>query len=261
MDTAKHNRTIIDQFSLQAVPFAELPAHSQEESTERVLRMAGVAGAARVLDVACGPGLVACEAARYADEVVGIDITPAMIEQARKRQQDRGLANVVWKEGDVLPLPFGTGGFDCVLTRYSFHHFPDPAAVFGEMLRVCRPGGTVCVVDVFTRSPDQSERFNAMEKLRDPSHVRALSLPELTGMFETAGMCDVATDFYKVTVELEAQLASSFPNPGDADRIRDVFREDVTTGRLGVESTEQDGQIHYSYPIAVIAGRKPSAPK
>ena len=50
------------------------------------------------------------------------------------------------------------------------------------MVRVCRPGGRVAVIDVFTSSPEQAEAYNRVEKLRDPSHVRALSLEELTGL-------------------------------------------------------------------------------
>ena len=104
-----------------------------------------------------------------AGQVTGIDITPAMIEEAQKRQQAMGLANMAWKVGDVLPLPFPGSSFSAVITRYSFHHFLDPEAVLTEMVRVCHPGGRVAVVDVFMSTPEQSEAYDRMEKLRDPS--------------------------------------------------------------------------------------------
>lgn len=69
---AIHNQTIIDQFSQQAVPFAELPGHLQ--SMQMLIELSGVSSADTVLDVACGPGLVACEFAPYANRVMGIDI-------------------------------------------------------------------------------------------------------------------------------------------------------------------------------------------
>jgi ubiquinone/menaquinone biosynthesis C-methylase UbiE len=81
-EAAVHNQTIIAQFSQQAVPFSELPGHSQ--SMQMLIEMSGVSGADIVLDVACGPGLVACEFAPHAKHVTGIDITPRMIEQRGK---------------------------------------------------------------------------------------------------------------------------------------------------------------------------------
>lgn len=255
MDGLRQNQLIVEQFTRQAIPFAEMPAHSHEAANELVLQMAEIKPTDTVLDVACGPGLITCEVARRARAVTGIDITPAMIEQAEKRQQKLGLANLVWKIGDVLPLPFEDASFDCVLTRYSFHHFLDPAAVFREMVRACRPGGMVCVIDVFTTSDAQAARYDAVEKLRDPSHVRALRLAELTTLFDEAGLQAVQTGFYRLEVHLETLLASSFPSPGDADRVRAIFRADVGVNELGVNATERDGQIEFSFPIVVIAGR------
>ena len=97
-------------------------------------------------------------------------------------------------------MPFPDTAFSAVVTRYSFHHFLDPEAVLAEMVRVCRPGGRVAVIDVFTSSPEQAEACNHVEKLRDPSHVRALSLEELTALCHDAGLRDVRTSFYKLDV-------------------------------------------------------------
>ena len=105
------------------------------------------------------------------------------------------------KIADVLPLPFPAASFSLVFTRYSFHHFLDPKAVLAEMVRVCSPGGRVVVVDVFMSSPEQAEAYNHMEKLRDPSHMRALALEELIGLFAEAGFRDVKQHFYKHEVE------------------------------------------------------------
>src|SRR6516162_4382706 len=114
-----------------------------------------------------------------------------MIEQARRRQQTRGLTNLTWVVGDAVPLPFPDPAFTVVVTRYSFHHFLEPKAVLTEIVRVCQPGGRVAVIDVFTSSAEQAEAYNRVEKLRDPSHVRALSLGELTGLCQGSGLRDV----------------------------------------------------------------------
>src|SRR5947209_8771537 len=144
-----------------------------DHSPELILSASEVGPTDTVLDVACGPGVLACAFAQAVRSVTGIDVTPAMIEQAQALQQARARTNMTWRIGDVLPLPFFDASFSLVFTRYSFHHFLYPKAVLAEMVRVCTTGGRVVVVDVFTTSPEQAEAFNRMEKLRDPSHVRA----------------------------------------------------------------------------------------
>src|SRR5215470_14001333 len=253
---AEQRRLILDQFTRQAVPFAEMPAHSNEESVRLLIDLARIGPEDHVLDVACGPGLVACPLAEVARHVTGLDLTPAMIEQAQARQRAKGLTNLTWLVGDAVPLPFPDATFSVVVTRYSFHHFLDPKAVLAEMRRVCAPGGRVAVIDVFTSSPERADAYNRVEKLRDPSHVRALPLEELTGLCRDAGLLGLKTAIFKLEVELEALLAASFPNPGDADRIRQTFADDIGVDRLGVGAHRQDGAIHFAFPIVVIAGLK-----
>ena len=138
----QQRRLILDQFTRQAVPFSQLPAHSNDEANRLLIDLARVGPLGTVLDVACGPGLVACALARIARHVTGVDLTPAMIEQAQARQQGMGLTNLTWLIGDAAPLPFPDHRFSVVVSRFSFHHFLDPAAVLGEMVRVCSSGGT-----------------------------------------------------------------------------------------------------------------------
>jgi hypothetical protein len=112
----------------------------------------------------------------------------------------------------------------------------------------------VAVIDVYTTSPEQAEAYNRVERWRDPSHVRALSLNELTGLFRDAGFSDVRTAFYGVPVTLEGVLAASFPNAGDADKVREAFANDIGVNRLGVGATRRDGDIHFTFPTVIVAG-------
>ncbi|HEV3262097.1 MAG TPA: class I SAM-dependent methyltransferase [Gemmataceae bacterium] len=250
--TDEQRRLIVDQFSRQAGSYAQMP----NPAAELLTAASEIGPTDTVLDVACGPGVLACAFAEVAHHVTGIDLTPAMIEQAKALQESTGRTNLTWRVGDVLPLPFADASFSLVFTRYSFHHFLDPKAVLAEMVRVCSPGGRVVGVDVFTSTPEQAEAFNRMEKLRDPSHVRALSLDDLTAMFHQAGLRGLKTCFYRHEFELEQVLQGSFPEPGDADRIRQMFAEDVGADRLGLGACRQDGRIHFAYPIVLLAGRK-----
>ncbi|AGA28750.1 class I SAM-dependent methyltransferase [Singulisphaera acidiphila] len=257
-DTEGHRQRIVDQFTRQAVPFREMPAHSNEDAFRLVLQACKVSASDRVLDLACGPGLTACEFAELAAHVTGVDLTPAMIEQARALQSSKGLDNLAWQVGDVGALPFPDNSFSLVFTRYSFHHLLDPKLVLAEMVRVCEPGGRVVVVDVYSVSPEQAAAYDQVELLRDPSHVRALGLDELEGLFDDAGLEGPTITFDKLGVDLEELLAASFPNPGAADEIRRIFTQDLGVDRLGVGAHPVDGRIRFAFPLVILAAQKPA---
>lgn len=258
VEAEEQRQRILDQFTRQAKPFREMAAHSEESSMRLVLQASGVNASDTVLDVACGPGLTARAFAEIAKEVTGIDLTPAMIEQAEDHQRAGGLVNLSWRVGDITALPFPNGSFSVVFTRYSFHHLLDPGAALAEMVRVCTPGGRVVVVDVYTTSPEQAEAYNAAEKLRDPSHTRALDLAELLERMRAVGLADITTDFYGLDVDFEELLGSSFPPPENIEPLRRIFREDVGLNRLGVGARYDDkGRLRFQFPVVVAVGRKP----
>jgi ubiquinone/menaquinone biosynthesis C-methylase UbiE len=113
----EQRRLIVEQFTKQAVRFSQMPHHNGEDTNRLVIETAGIGRDDTVLDVACGPGLITCAVTGVARHVTGIDITPAMIGEARKRQQAMGLTNMTWKVGDVLPRPFPGSSFSVVITR------------------------------------------------------------------------------------------------------------------------------------------------
>ena len=249
---SEHDRRILDQFTRQAAPFAAAPEIRNPDVLARIIEFAGTAPGDTVLDVACGPGLLACAFAHIARHVTGIDLTPKMLEQARAQQRAQGLENLSWYEGDVRHLPFEDGSFSVVSTRFTFHHFEEPLAVLKEMRRVCRVGGTVLVAD---SAPGEAtvEAFNAMERLRDPSHVRALPPEELIALFPAAGLSEPRARLDLLPYELESFLARSFPPAGNAERIRQLFEESLTTNRLGLGPVKQDGVIRFQWPLLLVA--------
>lgn len=104
--------------------------------------------------------------------------------------------------------------------------------------------------------PEKVDAYDRMERLRDPSHVHALSLPEMAELVSASCLVDVRTARYKVEMELEAVLGASFPNLGDADRIRALFRDDLGRDRLGVGAHQVGGAIHFAYPVLAVVGFK-----
>ena len=123
------------------------------------------------------------------------------------------------------------------------------------MVRVCRPGGQILIVDACL-SAEKVDAYNHFEKLRDPSHTRALTLEEFQSFIATENLQNVRLAFYKVEMELEQQLAVSFPNPGDDEKIRQLFRDDVDIDALGIGVHRCGDEIHFAYPITVIVAEK-----
>jgi ubiquinone/menaquinone biosynthesis C-methylase UbiE len=244
-----HDQKIVAQFTRWARPFSELPVHSEADGMTRTLSAARIAPGMTVLDVACGPGIVACAAALQGAHVTGIDLTPAMIEQARERQRQMKLDNVDWHVGDARQLPFATASFDVVLTRYSFHHIPDPLPVLREMKRVCRKGGRVVVIDA-TPSPETQTAYDYMETVRDPSHASALTLDQLQAMGRDAGLAEEHVDGYR----LEA-LLSTLADERDMPALTQLLEADIASGedRTGVGAHRAPDGIRIYFPISIIA--------
>src|SRR5262249_53292248 len=101
MADANHQDLILDQFTRQATVFSTAPSITDERALEMIVEAAGPGPEDAVLDVACGPGLVVCAFAPHVREATGIDVTPAMLERARKLAKEKGLSNVFWRQGDV----------------------------------------------------------------------------------------------------------------------------------------------------------------
>lgn len=248
-----HKSLTIDQFTRQAIPFAKLPGHST--SLDLLAELLRPEDTDELLDVACGPGIVACYFAEKVGQVTGLDLTPEMLKQAQQTQDKKQLKNLKWVEGSGEALPFPDHSFSLVISRYAFHHFEQPDVVFAEMNRVCRPGGTVLVADVCLPS-GQVAAYDALEQLRDPSHVHVLSRDEISELFTRQQLQDVRFGEYKVELTVEEQLAASFPVPGGADEFRRLLQNDVTENRYGVSARWEAETLCYAVPIVAAAGRK-----
>jgi SAM-dependent methyltransferase len=178
-----------------------------------------------------------------------------MIERAVALQTEMGLLNMDWHVGDVARLPFAADHFDVVFTRYSLHHFLNPAGVLAEMARVCKPAGRVAVADLVL-PPEKASAYDRMERLRDPSHIRVLTEAELREILTAVGLVDLRWSGYRFELELEALLQASFPRPGDLSRVRELIEGDVGVDALGIGVHRVGGVTRIAYPITVVVGTK-----
>jgi len=250
----EHTEQIVDQFTRQAAQFAASPTARSEDILERILRMAEPGAPDTALDVACGPGLLVCALAQRVGHATGIDLTPAMLEQARRTQQAQGLNNVCWEQGEVTAMPYRDGAFDILTCRFAFHHFPDPLAVLREMRRVCRAGGRIVVADS-APAADKADAFNAMEKMRDPSHTRALPAEELSALFAAAELPAPRMERTRLALDLDEFLSRSYPRKGDEARIRAMFERALSDDAMDVEPRREGAKIYFSVPVAIAVAR------
>ena len=255
-----HNETVVDQFTQQASAFAAAEPIRSEHALGLLVTACDAQPEDETLDVACGPGLVVCAFAQVVRSATGIDLTPAMLEQAKALAASRSLGNVSFKTGDVNSLPFDSALFSIVTSRYAFHHFVEPVRVLREMVRVCKPGGRVAVMDtIASDDPPKAEMFNRMEKLRDPSHVQALTLSAMLECFQHAQLPAPAITPYKMTVEMEGLLNASFPEHENREVVREMIVASLENNAMGVDTYTKDGRVNFSYPIAIFVAKAPAA--
>ena len=254
MTSSAHNDLILDQFTRQATPF-NMAGTITDEKALRLIVEAGRPGPEdTVLDVACGGGIIVCAFAPHVKHVTGIDLTPAMLDRCRKLASEKGTSNVAWQQGDVTKLPFPDASFSILVTRFSFHHFVDPLAVLKEMVRVCKPGGRVVLVDMYaSEDAAKASEWNQLEKLRDPSHVRCLTLSGLKALFGMVGLPAPHAAFYELTDTVQALLGRSFPHPGDDKKITEMFAKSVEDDSLGIPVRRDGDQLRYVYPTAILS--------
>jgi hypothetical protein len=112
----------------------------------------------------------------------------------------------------------------------------------------------VVVVDMYASDePAKAVEWNRAEKLRDPSHVRCLTLDELKMLFPSTGLPTPRASFYELRDEIRNLLARSFPNPGDETKIIEMFAASAEDDRLGIPVRRVGERIEYAYPITILA--------
>lgn len=245
------------EFARQAAGFASSAATTDREQVLRLTEAIGPDGSGRVLDLACGPGIVTVELAAAAQEVVAFDLTPEMLAKARERCVRAGRGNVVFKEGSATHLPFADNCFDAVVTRLALHHFQDPGAVLCEMRRVVKAGGMAVVADVVSSEDNgKSSLQNAIEVLRDPSHVRMLPTSELIALVRAGGLTIEKQETWDKPRELEEWLGI-VADAGRVGPLRTIARALARAGEdAGMGLSLVNDAVVFFHRWHLIAARK-----
>jgi ubiquinone/menaquinone biosynthesis C-methylase UbiE len=210
-----------------------------------------------VLEVAAGTGIFARALASRASVVVAVDLTPEMLREGKRAAGAAGVRNVLFQEGDGTALPYLDASFDAVVSRLAVHHFEDATVPLREMARVCRPGGSLTVVDmVVIDDDDDQDRFNELERLRDPSHTRALTRTQLRAAVESVSG-EIAHTATRENVLDAARWLEQTATPEEHALVIHRAWEDELAGRAttGMFPRRSDEAVELVHHWDLVVGR------
>jgi ubiquinone/menaquinone biosynthesis C-methylase UbiE len=247
------------EFAQQAHHFGEQGLTvSSQAYIDWIIEHLDLQASLRVLDVAAGTGHLSRAIAPHVRHVIAMDLTPEMLQQGQREAAQQGLINMVFEQGEAEHLRYENEVFDLVVTRLSLHHFTDTLSPLREMVRVCRRGGRVAVIDLV--APEDATialAYNAIERLRDPSHVRALGADELTRVLQESGLALVHSARRDVEVDLERWLDLTGAEPAARASIRDTLSADIRGLRTtGMRPYMRGQELKFLHAWHLVLGRK-----
>lgn len=227
-----HSR-VKEEFGRQAEALSAAQAFTDSWVLEQIYGAIKPTKMMNLLDLGCGPGIVTASLAPNVREVVAYDLTPEMLDKARQRCQKAGLKNVRFELGSAEQLPFKNESFDCVVTRLTIHHFPDPRGVTEEVVRVTRRKGKVVVADIVSsENEEEAALHNALETLRDPTHVQMLSASGLLELLKTSGLGITST----VTWEMKRNYDEWIRITNAPERVKPLYTIMAALATKGIQA-------------------------
>ncbi|HEX7871812.1 MAG TPA: class I SAM-dependent methyltransferase [Sphingobium sp.] len=206
--TQSHETIVQNQFGPQASAYVTSAVHAAGPDLDRIAAAAAEVRPGHALDLGAGGGHVAYRLAPHAGRVTASDLSADMIAAIRAHAEGQGLSNI---DGAVAPaeaLPFADGAYDFLACRFSAHHWRDWEGGLREARRVLAPGARAVFVDVVAPEQAQADvHLQAVELLRDPSHVRDYRAEEWIAALGRAGFSVQAMASHRLRMDFPVWTA------------------------------------------------------
>lgn len=208
----EHNDAVKQQFGSQAQAYLTSAVHAQGHDLDRLSELAArVATGKAALDVGCGAGHASFAMAPHVASLTSCDLSSDMLAVVAQTAASRGLTSLRTQVAPAEQLPFQDASFALVASRFSAHHWNDPSAALHEFARVLQPGGVLCLIDIIGPTGPHASlldtHLQAVELLRDISHVRDHSGDEWRGMLVAAGFSLRDENAWRLPIRFDAWLA------------------------------------------------------
>lgn len=226
MSTFGLKDSVQNQFNQAAANYSTSPIHASGPDLVEMVQAAQLTGHEHLLDAGCGTGHTALTFAPHVAQVIAYDLAESMLAQGRGLAAERGITNIDFRKGDVETLPFEDATFDVITTRYSAHHWPNPQAALREFRRVLRPNGRLLIGDIVSSNDFILDtHFQAIELLRDPSHVRDHTQDQWLAMLDAAGFTGDVPHTWEVFIEFASWIKRINTPEQHAAMIRTLLTE------------------------------------
>lgn len=203
-----HETVVAAQFGPRAHAYVQSVVHAQGPDLEALENIVSTTAPERALDIGAGGGHVSYLMARHAAEVTALDLSTEMLAAVAATAREKGLVNIETVEGPAERLPFADGWFDFLASRYSAHHWRDLAGGLREARRVLKPACSAVFIDVYAPArPLFDTHLQAVELLRDPSHVRNYRIAEWTVALATSGFTVARLQTWRLRMDFAAWVA------------------------------------------------------
>lgn len=186
--TTSHDHLVQSQFGATSADYVTSAVHAAGADLDRIAALAQAARPSHALDLGAGGGHVSYAIAPYAHQITACDLSSEMLTAIAGEAERRGISNIANCAGAAEALPFAADSFDFLACRFSAHHWCDVESGLREARRVLRAGSPAIFVDVVAPHVAAADtHLQAVELLRDPSHVRDYRPMEWMAMLERSG--------------------------------------------------------------------------
>lgn len=221
-----HSQKVEQQFGAVVEAYLASEVHRQGADLETIKRRVRETEVSDVLDLGCGGGHVSFAIAPFVRSVTAYDLSADMLRMVVQEAERLGFANLQTQQGRAESLPFADATFDMVCTRYSAHHWSDVGKALRETRRVLKPGGLLIAIDcVGPENPLYDTHLQAIELLRDPSHVRDYSSKEWNAMLGAAGFVVRSESRGKLLLNFLAWVTRMRTPAPNVELIRSLLQE------------------------------------